>query len=91
MLATHEKCNRCDAVYDRRQIEDMTECVDAGDRFQPPEYEVRCDCGSTDLREFYPCTECNEAEPLDGTDICADCLNDVDPEAYQEYLAETAA
>ncbi len=88
---SHEKCTRCGEVYSERDIEEGSECTFAETRYEPAEYEFRCSCGSTDFEQVTICDECGVHEAIDGTDICADCFNDLDPEGYAEYLAGSAA
>lgn len=67
------KCDRCGDVVDWYVAEDRNECIFGGDRFEPAEYRMTCPCGG-EYDEFVPCDSCDQNEPLDGYDDCAECI-----------------
>lgn len=63
-------------------VKDMdAECVDRGDRYQPPEWHAKCpDCGAVNtMEEVQLCISCRDANQYTDEDgqgyyLCFDCL-----------------
>ena len=90
-MTTYEKCENCGYVATTDELADTSECVFAGNRYEPAEYEAHCpECGGSDFVEYPKCQSCDD-EALPGSDDCAACWQAADPEGFAEDFPAYAA